>query len=418
MTAPQAPRRITLFSTDIPFPANRGGRADIWRRVQAMARLGIKVQLISFYDDVPGKRPEQQHLDTITACTTDLKLFPVRQGTAAMLSALRKLPSKPWHVARRSLAAEDMHQLCQAVAGFQPDWLWCEGPWCGAIAKAAQQGVQAPMAYRSHNLEHIYMARQAAAARRPRDRLAWTLACLGLERFERQMLRSAQWVFDISCDDMAFWQTQGIQHISWLAPIAEAALVLDYGVAPQAGSVQHDVLFLGNLSTPNNVRGVEWLLNEIRPLVLAQRPATQFVVAGSNPGDHVRSLCAAPNVTLLPNVADALALYRQARVLVNPVRTGSGTHIKAIEMLMMRAPIVTATQGTQGMPAEVKRLFRVADTAEAFAQQVLDALAQPTDCWQERALARRLFGVQGLADALASLPASHAGHRLKPADAV
>ena len=219
------------------------------------------------------------------------------------------------------------------------------------------------------------------------------------------MLDQASWVFDISCDDMAFWQSKGIQHISWLAPIAESALLLDGEVTPPASSPQHDVLFLGNLSTPNNVRGIEWLLNDIRPLVLAQRPGTQFVVAGSNPGAHVRGLCAAAGVTLLPDVADALALYRQARVLVNPVRTGSGTHVKAIEMLMMRAPIVTATQGTQGMPAEVKRLFRVADTAQTFADHVLAALNQPTDCWNERAIARRLFGVQGLADALARLPA-------------
>jgi hypothetical protein len=86
-------------------------------------------------------------------------------------------------------------------------------------------------------------------------------------------------------------------------------------------------------------------------------------------------------------------------------------------MLMMRAPIVTATQGTQGMPAEVKCLFRVADTAEAFADQVLAALDQHTDCWEERTVARRLFGVQGLADALAGLPAGKADQGCKTSNA-
>jgi hypothetical protein len=91
-------------------------------------------------------------------------------------------------------------------------------------------------------------------------------------------------------------------------------------------------------------------------------------------------------------------------VLVNPVRTGSGTHVKAIEMLMTSAPIVTATQGTCGMPEPLKRLFRVADSADGFAEQVFEALESPAEHGAERSGARRLFGVDGLAQALAKLP--------------
>jgi polysaccharide biosynthesis protein PslH len=405
--------RITLFSPDIPYPATRGGRADVWRRILALRQAGVAIHLVHFYDDEPGKRPSAGHLEVVKDAVDRHTMFAISKGLLTTAQRLPHIAHTPWHVVCRSLTAALQAELLADIKLFKPDWLLAEGPWCGREVLAASSMLGVPFAYRSHNIEHQYMARQAASARRPRDRLAWRIACVGLERFERLMLRKARWVFDISCDDMAFWQAQGIQHISWLAPIAESAQGLSSDTALQTDNTKHDVLFLGNLTTPNNVRGVEWLLNEIRPLVLAQRPATQFVVAGSNPGDHVRNLCAAPNVTLLPNVADALALYRQARVLVNPVRTGSGTHIKAIEMLMMRAPIVTATQGTQGMPPDVKRMFRVADTSETFAEQVLEALAQDQDCWAERAPARRLFGQQGLADALQRLAAlldrPHAG---------
>jgi len=74
-------------------------------------------------------------------------------------------------------------------------------------------------------------------------------------------------------------------------------------------------------------------------------------------------------------------------------------------MLMTAAPIVTATQGTCGMPESIKRLFRVADSAPAFAEQILEALATPVDHTAERAAARGLFGIAGLADALSRLPA-------------
>ena len=319
-----------------------------------------------------------------------------------MWDAMRQIPNRPWHVARRSISDKDLDDLKDSVRTFNPDFLWCEGPWCGGIYRSIQAATRKPLVYRSHNIEHVYMARQASAARRWRDGLAWRIACLGLERFERAMLQGANWVFDISADDMAYWQAQGVQHISWLPPMAESALAPS-GTEGASATPEHDVLFLGNLTTPNNVRGVEWLVNEIRPLVLQQRPETRFVVAGSRPGPHVRELCTAPGVELMADVPDALALYRSARVLVNPVRTGSGTHVKAVEMLMMRAPIVTASQGTMGLPDDVKRLFKVADTAADFAAAILAALASPTDAWDERASARRLFGVGGLADALAQL---------------
>lgn len=405
MTTSANIQRVTIFATDIPFPANRGGRADIWRRVQSLAALGVKIQLIAFYDDVSGKRPTEADIATVTKHVAELHLYPIRSNLKTKLRALANVVSTPWHVSRRSFGGTTLEQLVGAIEAFRPDCLWAEGPWCGELVKASAARTGLPIVYRSHNIEHIYMARQAAAARSLKDQIAWRVACVGLMRYERAMIDAATWVFDISADDLAFWQARGVRHASWLPPMAESALAADQLAATAAAPEPTlDVVFLGNLTTPNNVRGVEWLVQEVRPLVLAARPGTQFLIAGSNPGDHVRSVCQAPGVTLQANVPDAVALYRQARVLVNPVRTGSGTHVKVIEMLMMRAPIVTSVQGTCGLPPDVKRLFRVGDTAQAFADHVVAALSAPQDCWDERAGARALFGAAGLSQALNALP--------------
>jgi glycosyltransferase involved in cell wall biosynthesis len=397
------PRRITVFSTDIPFPANRGGRADVWRRLQAMKLLGIEVQLVCFFDDLPGKRPSDADRAAVLAVVHSLHAFPIPKGLWHKARFMVKSIRAPWHVACRTLDTAVLHQLEQEVRRFDPSCIWCEGPWCGLNAQRLARKLTKPLVYRSHNIEHQYMRRQAKAARRWRDFAAWTVACIGLERFESALITSADWVFDISSDDMLFWQNKGLQRISWLPPIAEAAL------APAPAGEQAvpvgDVVFLGNLTTPNNIRGVEWLVLDIAPLVREKRPHTSFVVAGSNPGDHVRNLCATNKVTLIQNPPDALSIYRGASVLVNPVRTGSGTHVKAIEMLMTSVPIVTATQGTCGLPNEVKQLFRVADSAPDFAGQILDALRTANDQSENRAVAREFFGVVGLRDALAALSA-------------
>jgi len=396
--------RLVVLAFDFPYPPNRGGRADIWRRILAMRALGHHVMLIAW--QIPGSEPSVAEIAVVEQHVDQLVLLSSRSGLVDAVHRLLLLPRWPSYSSARRLSGPQYHDVSTAVTAFGAQALWCEGPHPGAAAQQLAAATTLPLVYRSHNIEHRYMHRQARAARRWRDRVLWRLACIGLQRFEAGLMAQASWVFDISWDDMAFWQARGLHHISWLPPVAESALASPLAERLVSGSAAgHDVVFLGNLTTPNNVRGVEWLVQDIRPLVLAQRPGTRFVVAGSNPGPHVRRLCEAEGVQLMPDVADALALYRSARVLVNPVRTGSGTHVKAIEMLMMAAPVVTATQGTMGLPPEVKRLFRVADTAEAFAEQVLDALRSPCDEWAARADARRLFGVEGVADALAHLAA-------------
>ena len=394
------PQRLTVFAPDIPFPPTRGGRADVWRRLQALQRLGVHVQLVCFYDDHAAGRPRAEHRAEVLRATSSLHVYPIAKGLWPTVTRLARIARAPWHVVCRTLRGAPLQALLDEIRAFDPDLIWSEGPWCGGNALAAAESLDVPLIYRSHNVEHVYMRRQARAARRPRDRLAWTIACFGLRRFELDLLRRAGWIFDISADDVAAWQANGIRNISWLPPLAEAALT-GGTAAPRAGE---DVVFLGNLTTPNNIRGVEWLVRDIRPLVLAQRPGTRFLVAGSNPGPHVHGLCRATGVTLLADPPDAGAVYAAARVLVNPVRTGGGTQVKAIEMLMTQAPVVSARQGTQGLPPEVKRLFRVADDAAGFARQIVEAIESGPVRSPERDKARELFGIAGLERALRALP--------------
>lgn len=398
--------RIAVFAFDFPYPPNHGGRADIWRRIQALRHIGCEVLLVAWQRPGVDAKPRAEDVRVVRDAVTDLKLFSTRRGIIEAVTRLLLLPRWPSHVASRRLGAAQRLELDEALRRFKPDLVWCEGPYPGHEARRAAGALGISYVYRSQNIEHLYMAQQASAARNWRDRLAWHLACIGLKRFESSMLEQAEWVFDVSADDMEYWRKRGVSHISWMPPLAESALGSGRGDSP-ASAPRADVVFLGNLTAPNNVRGIEWLVREIVPLVLDRRPTTSFIIAGSNPGNYVRRLCEAPGVRLIANPANALSLYAGAQVLVNPVRTGSGIHVKAIEMLMMSAPIVTATQGTCGMPDEIKRLFRVADTAAQFAEEILAALQSTENQDATRASARRLFGVDGLATALLAVPSLH-----------
>ncbi len=379
--------RLLVVAFDVPFPAMRGGRADIWRRLTVLKQQGCSTMLVCWHES--GAKPTPEHIGTIETQVESLRVYPIRRGPLEALVRLMRLPVAPSHVSARRIDSAAWDELVEAARKFNPAAIWLEGPYGGLVASRLSSVLGVPLFYRSHNIEHLYMARQAAAAKSLRNRIAWRLACVGLARFERALMEQAEHVFDISVDDLSFWKDRGVSSIEWLPPLPEAVL---HAGQSATGLPQHDVLFLGNLMRPNNVRGIEFLVEEVVPKVLATRPATRFTVAGSNPTSDVRELIGRqPEVALLENVADAMSLLGQARVLVNPVRTGSGIHVKALDMLMTDAPIVSSVQGTCGMPEEMKRLFRIHDDAEGFAQAIVEELEHPSVDIAARAHARRLF---------------------------
>lgn len=385
--------RLAIFAFDIPFPANRGGRADIWRRIVALKRNGVDIFLVCWIE--PGARePSASELETIRRHVAELRIYRTRKGLGEALKRIALLPWAPSHAASRRIGGVENEELLRSMKHFAPGAVWCEGPYPGFAARRFADLLGVPLYYRSHNIEHQYMEKQAHAAVGWRRRLALRFACMGLARFETRLIVGASRVFDISNDDLVFWQSRGLRRGEWLPPLAECALIDELPPA----AVDADVVFLGNLTTPNNIRGVEWLVTEIAPNVLAQRPETRFLVAGSNANDYVRRICAAqPGVTLIENPPDALAIFRGARVLANPVRTGSGMHMKALDMLMMDAPIVSATQGTCGMPDEIRRLFHVSDNTAGFADALVAELTHPRIDPARKALAEKYFGLSGIA---------------------
>lgn len=395
--------RIAVFAPDTPYPPNRGGRADIWRRLLALASGGHELMLVHLYEPSGPLAPTSADLAAMDAQLPRRFAFPIKRGP---WRALRQLAGSPWvprHVATRVPEPPERAALDEALRHFAPELLLLEGPWFGEQVKRTVRRLGVPYVYRSHNIEHLYLLGQARAAQRWQDRIAWRLACIGLARYERALMSGARQVFDISQEDRAFWAAQGISGV-WLPPLPEQAFRERPAVLEPS-----DLLFVGNLRTPNNVQGVRWLVEEVMPRLQARQPGLKLTVVGSRPEPELAAkLRASPAVQLQADVPDVQPWLFGARVLVNPVATGSGVQLKTLDMLMTDAPIVSRAQGLGGLPKDFARLLHIAETPEAFAAAILAALQAPSGVDPARVAARTLFTPAGINDALRGLFAGEA----------
>ncbi len=248
--------------------------------------------------------------------------------------------------------------------------IWLDGLYGGETALRLQERLGIPLFYRSHNIEFLYMRSQARVATSLRDRCAWSVAALHLQAFEHRVRNAATEIFDLSVDDIAYWAGQGAPAGVYAPPLFRSAVI-------RAPSPEWDVVFLGNFNTPNNLRGLRWFLDEVYPILVAEVPDIDILFAGSSQDENWRTFLARyPRVSLIENPPDSGAILANGRVLINPIFSGSGVNIKAIEMLLCGSPIVTTTVGVRGLPLEFRSAFGVADRPEEFARLILEGRNQ------------------------------------------
>lgn len=193
-------------------------------------------------------------------------------------------------------------------------------------------------------------------------------------RLERWATRTAAMTVVVSDDDAAL-----------LGLAATAATVVPNAVdaASTAGlgprSSDPVVLLPASLDYAPNADGAVWLSREIWPVVRETCPGARLQLVGRSPGPAVRALAELPGVEVHADVPDMAAWLRTARVVVVPLRFGSGTRLKALEAMAAGRPLVGTSAGLAGLGIVDGVHARVADDVPGLAAAVVSALSADGD---------------------------------------
>jgi glycosyltransferase involved in cell wall biosynthesis len=142
-------------------------------------------------------------------------------------------------------------------------------------------------------------------------------------------------------------------------------------VAPVAPDV--DLVFVGNFEHPPNVDAATFLIDEILPRL--GRPVRVRIIGRAIP-PGVAALARA-GVEVLGPVPDVRPHLAAARVVVAPVRFGTGMRGKILEALAMARAVVTTAVGAEGLGATDGVHLLVATDAVEFAAAIRSVLDDP-----------------------------------------
>jgi sugar transferase (PEP-CTERM/EpsH1 system associated) len=148
------------------------------------------------------------------------------------------------------------------------------------------------------------------------------------------------------------------------------------------------LVFVGNLAYPPNVEAVRWFVQDIFPMIRAERPKARFSIVGGHAPASLASLGQRPGVEFKGFAADFRPLLWDAAVSVCPVRLAAGRQNKILDAFACQTPVVATSLTASGCEAKDGKELLTADTAEEFAAKTLRLMARPA---LGKALASRAY---------------------------
>lgn len=133
------------------------------------------------------------------------------------------------------------------------------------------------------------------------------------------------------------------------------------------------IVFIGNMTTLQNVDAARWFADEILPLVRRIVPNARLKVVGRI-DEHGRRLLDLPGVEVTGEVDDMAQAVSNGTMAVCPMRLGAGVQNKMLEYMAVGLATVSTQIGLEGLEAVPGRDIVCADGAGPFSEAVAGLL--------------------------------------------
>jgi glycosyltransferase involved in cell wall biosynthesis len=356
--------RILFITETVPYPLDSGGRIKTFHTLRMLASAH-EVRLHAFIRD-EAQRAHRPALEALGVPTT-LHLVP-RSILREAWFAARSLVGAPYSVGRHFDGAVHRRVAAEAAA-WRPDLVYCDHLSMGEYAR--RLGV--PIVYDAHNVEYAILQRFAGTRPDPLTRAAAAVEWRRVRAYEAELCRQSCLVFVVSdVDRQALTELSGAG-----VPFVEVPIAVDAaGTSPVATLTRAPrLLFLGGLHWPPNADALLTFVRDMWPRVLASRPDATLTSVGRDDHPSAAECRAAPGVRLTGWVPEIDPFVHESRLLVVPMRAGSGMRVKILEAMARGLPVVSTSVGCEGIGVEPGRHLLLADTPDAFADAVLRVLS-------------------------------------------
>lgn len=230
-----------------------------------------------------------------------------------------------------------------------------------------------PVVLDHHNIESHMLIRRAE--KESNKLKAWYFQQEGkrLQRVEQAIC--PQMALNITCSEM---DSQRLLKISPTSHVADVPNSVDeeYFTPTTLIAKDNKLLFIGTLSWYPNIEAVEFIANEIWPLLKEREVKASFDIVGANPPDFLLSLAnVEPDFRVHGFVDDVRTYFNNAAIFVCPIKDGGGTKLKILDAMSMGKVVIAHPIACEGIKVEDGVSVIFAETAEEYVSQIEKVLS-------------------------------------------
>ena len=197
--------------------------------------------------------------------------------------------------------------------------------------------------------------------------------------------------------------TSYLGHSDKVVTISNGVDLERFASSPKTG-MDNRLLLLGGMRYQPNLDSALYFLNKIMPIIREKMPDVKLDIVGRELW-RIKDHAAYQGVEFHEDVPDVLPYFRQADILVVPLRYGAGTRIKILEAMAAGLPVVTTSKGCEGLEVKHGEHLMIADSPEEFTAAVhsvmKDAALRRTMSLQARSLVEERYSWAGLVGQMA-----------------
>ncbi|MDQ3873202.1 MAG: glycosyltransferase family 4 protein [Thermoproteota archaeon] len=363
--------KILFLTAHLPYPPFSGGRRREFELISKLSKR-FDIHLCSITKSL---KTDSVYADDLLQYCTTVKLFE------CCPTDNQQYVSYP-HQMKKYISEEATSYVSALLKNQRFDLAHVEGYY---LLQHVPVNSGVPIVLVEHNVEHLLALQRFLLATTHKEKsyfwseyvktlewekLMWKRAtvCIALTREDKNSIEQREPSIDVRMIPNGSDHHQKIiEHASSSNGFRYTSVIED----------RPSILFVGNFAYEPNVDAALYFSQYIFPLILKDAPNVKLYLVGNAPPPEIRSLTSNRQIRVTGQVDSVIPFYKEAQVVVCPLRIGGGVKVKVLEALCLGKAIVSTSVGAQGLDLWNYRAVTVADEASDFAEKVIQLLLHP-----------------------------------------
>lgn len=362
--------KILQVCTKVPYPPKDGGAAGVFMFSKALAQLGHSIAILAV-------NPPKHYIpiDEIPVLPHGIVLSAVKVDTDInILKAFENLLfSKVPYQVERFVDKHFESQLLNNILKFDPEIVQLEGLYLCPYISLIRKHSKAKIVFRAHNVEHVLWENIARNQSHLFKRIYLNIQAARVKRYEIAQFANVDAVTSVTENDLFLIKTFNPEVNACVKPFGieiDDSRPLPYNVKA--------VSFIGALDWMPNQEAIQWFTEIVWPKVVQRFPHLELHVAGRNaPTALALLLKSSLGVIYHGEVDNSRNFLDGFSLMVVPLFAGSGVRVKIIEAMERGMVVIASSKAVEGIPAIHEKHLLIADSADAFVNEIDKVISNP-----------------------------------------